>query len=153
MSDTVLEEIDNLRDDQESRYWSDIDLRINQLDLRMKSIRKDLHDRDNAATKEEVEHSVLDTLAEELEIIRKDASKVHQANTKIDLLEQKYTSLHGKVESVGAMSTNADRWVREIKDDFLHIREEMEKKQEVELLRPLVHWPKISLPLLTMGMP
>ena len=42
LSDTVLEEIDNLRDDQDSR-WSDIDLRINQLDLRMKSIRKDLH--------------------------------------------------------------------------------------------------------------
>ena len=126
LSDTVLEEIDNLRDDQDSR-WSDIDLRINQLDLRMKTIKKDLNDRDNMATKEEVEHSVLDTLAEELEIIRKDASKVHQANTKIDLLEQKYTSLHGKVESVGAMSTNADRWVREIKDDFLYIREEMEK--------------------------
>ena len=25
------------------------------------------------------------------------------------------------------MSTNADRWVRETKDDFLYIREEMEK--------------------------
>ena len=126
LSDTVLEEIDSLRDEQDSR-WNDVDLLINHLDVKFKNINRELNSKNNAATQEELEHSVLDTLAEELENIRKDANKVHQANTKIDLLEQKYTTLNGRMESISSMSSNADRWVREIKDDCLHMREEMDK--------------------------
>eukprot|EP00943_MAST-04B_sp_MAST-4B-sp1_P005793 g5793.t1 len=126
LSDTVLEEVDSLRDEQDSR-WNDVDLRINHIDVKLKNINRELNEKNNIATQEELEHNVIDTLAQELETIRKDANKVHQANTKIDLLEQKYLTLNGKMESVSSLSTNADRWVREIKDDCLHIREEIDK--------------------------
>ena len=68
--------------DEQDPRWNDKRFANKSPDVKFKNINRELNSKNTAATQEELEHSVLDTLAEELENIRKDANKVHQANTK-----------------------------------------------------------------------
>ena len=131
LSDAVLEEVDGLREETNEKV-ANVEARIEVYAHEMKKLKQ--YVKENGGGKRpgdmEVEHTVLDTLAEELEAVRKDASKIHQTNTRLDLVEQKYVSMSGKLEGTASMAANADRWVREMKEDSLIMREDIDKSRD-----------------------
>jgi|EP00505_MAST-04D_sp_SCG-Rhode-Island_P000349 hypothetical protein len=128
LSDAVLEEIDVLREETNER-WEIIEARLDKSDTKMKRIVKKVEDFLSPAGRE-VEHTVLDTLAKELENVRKDAVKIYQTNTRLDIMEQKYVAVSGKLEATSTLSANADRWVREVKEDMLQMRDDIDKSRD-----------------------